>query len=99
MWYSPATTKALKEKRKFHKRWKCYRNELDYLTFSILPSRCIFLIERDYNNYLKRCEDSTRDIPKSFWESVSCKKRESTFFPSTVHYNDNVASNTASTAE
>ncbi|XP_050516030.1 uncharacterized protein LOC126890907 [Diabrotica virgifera virgifera] len=35
LWFSTSTIKVIKEKLKFHSRWKKYNNNLDYLTFKI----------------------------------------------------------------
>nr|XP_022910482.1 uncharacterized protein LOC111421543 [Onthophagus taurus] len=76
-WFSKDTIKVIREKRKMHKKWKRYRNRLDYLTFSLLRGRSKFLIDRDYRNFIVSAESSIRHDPKRFWSFVRAKRATS----------------------
>lgn len=76
-WFSFDTIRVIKEKLKFHKKWKKFNNDLDYLTFKLLRGRSKFLIEKDYRNYLNRIESSINSDPKEFWQFVKSKKGSS----------------------
>ncbi|XP_044745218.1 uncharacterized protein LOC123307080 [Coccinella septempunctata] len=73
-WYSLASIKTIREKKKFHKRWKMYANSLDYATFRLLRARAGHLISEDYKKYLASVEGSIVDDPKFFWRYVGNKK-------------------------
>lgn len=85
-WYSLATIKVIKEKKRYHKRWKIYNNPLDYLTFSTLRGRSKLLIENDYKIYVARAEANILANPKFFWQFIKSKKSRSSNFPSSLSF-------------
>ena len=92
-WFSQATIKCVKEKRKFHKKWKMYANKVDYLTFALLRARSKRLIECDYREYVASMEDSISRDPKRVWSFVSGRRRGASRIPDTVKSHDDVATN------
>ena len=53
LWYSNYTKSLLKENYKLHKRWKRFKNILDYQEFSNVRRQVKASIKNDYNNYIK----------------------------------------------
>jgi hypothetical protein len=51
-WYSSALIKVIKEKSVYHKKWKRYKNKLDYLSFSLLRNRQKRLIRECHSKYI-----------------------------------------------
>lgn len=73
-WYTLPTIKVLKEKQKFHKRWKIYKNLMDYSTYKLLRGRAKYLIAEDYARFIDSVESSIKQDPKYFWRYVRSKK-------------------------
>lgn len=73
-WYTIGTIKAIREKRKYHDRWKRFGNKLDYLTFKLLRGRSKYLINKDYSNYIEYCEKTIESDPRHFWQYVKSKR-------------------------
>ena len=75
LWYSNYTKSLLKEKYKLHKRWKRFKNILDYQEFSNIRRQVKASIKNDYNNYISKVERDMGDNIKCFWSYVSNKSR------------------------
>lgn len=84
-WFRYDTIRAVKEKNKWHTRWKKYRNSIDYLTFKLLRGRCKFLIEQDYKHYLEGCESEIISNPKHLWQFAKSKRNNITSLTSVKH--------------
>ena len=69
-WFSPALAKVLKEKYKYHKKYKKYGNLSDYLSFTCLRDRAKTLETKCFNSYMQRVESSIKNDPKVFWSYV-----------------------------
>ena len=91
-WFSEATIKCIKEKRKFHKKWKVYCNKIDYLTFALLRARSKRLICSDYRVYVASVEESISVGPGRVWSFVGCRRRSASRIPDTVRHDAVVAS-------
>lgn len=91
-WYSSSTIKCYKEKIKIHKKWKIYKNNIDYLTFKLLRGRCKYLISIDYKNYVKSIEINITSNPAKIWTFMSDKKSLSNI-PNILYHENNVADN------
>lgn len=70
VWFTKCLKKILKEKRKYHKRWKLYGNPLDYESFKILRKRAAKLERECYNNYIQFSAEKIKSNPKFFWSFV-----------------------------
>lgn len=92
-WYSQSTIKAIKEKLKFHKKWKKWGYSDDFLSFKLLRKRTKALIASDYSSYLKRIQDFLTDSPSHLWSFVKSKKRGGACIPAEMEYAGNVADN------
>uniref|UniRef100_A0A2H1VAL0 SFRICE_006870 n=1 Tax=Spodoptera frugiperda TaxID=7108 RepID=A0A2H1VAL0_SPOFR len=90
-WYNSALVKMLKEKYKYHCRYKTYRNISDYHSFSILRSRVIELEKSCFNTYMEKVESTIIKNPKSFWSYIKSKKNTNSF-PNVMRYGDETAS-------
>lgn len=85
IWFSPATKRLLKTKIKLHKKWKKYRNNNDYVSFSSVRKQLKKHIDLDYKNYVSQTEQNLELNTKSFWSFVS-NKNKSQKIPSTMSY-------------
>lgn len=65
-WYTRPLIKLLKEKRKYHKLWKMYRNPLDYDTFSMLRKRSCKMERECHANYTQYAETKINSHPQFF---------------------------------
>lgn len=84
LWYSTSTIRVIKEKLKFHKKWKCTGRNCDYLTFSILRSRSKRLIAADYKTYLTSIEAGIANRPQDIWSFIKNKKGSSSGYPTSM---------------
>lgn len=91
LWFSLKSIAILKEKNKFHKRWKKYKNPLDYCQFSLLRKRSKYSIAADYKLYIGKTEDSLKSDTKYFWSYLN-NTRKIKSFPSELHYGNVQAS-------
>lgn len=89
-WYTPALIKIIKEKYKYHRKYKQYKNLSDYNSFSILRSRAIELEKKCYEKYIEKIEASIVKSPKSFWTYVKSKLVVGAF-PNVMHYGESSA--------
>ncbi|KAG6446943.1 hypothetical protein O3G_MSEX004647 [Manduca sexta] len=90
-WYNSALIKILKEKHKYHKKFKIYGNNADYHSFSILRNRAVSIEKTCFNKYMDKIENSIVKDPKKFWSYVKSKRNSNTF-PNVMHYGDVLAS-------
>lgn len=92
IWFTKSLIKVLKEKNKFHGKWKTYKNIRDYSTFSMLRSRFKKLSNVCYKKYICLIEDNIVADIKSFWDYVKSKKSNSNGLPKKLHLGDKHAS-------
>ncbi|CAH2086303.1 unnamed protein product [Euphydryas editha] len=78
-WYSPALIKIVKEKDKAHKRWKRYKNKLDYDEFSTLRARERKVQKQCFANFTKSSEENIKTHPKIFWSFIKGMRCESKY--------------------
>ena len=94
-YFSSATIKIVKEKNKFHNKWKIYRNLRDFNTFKLLRSRSKRLIKEDYKNYINYIEAEIPNNYKKFWQFVSVNRKSSNY-PSDMFFENNSVSDNQS---
>lgn len=85
-WYNTSLKKVLKEKFKFHKKYRTYGNISDYDTFSLLRKRAKLLEAECYKQYLEKCEESIVKAPKMFWSFIKSTRNGSNTLPSSLSY-------------
>lgn len=73
-WFSSALIKVLKEKTKFHVKYKKYGNPRDYDSFSLLRSRSKMLMDSCFKSYIANIEDNLSINIKSFWRYTKSRK-------------------------
>lgn len=73
-WYSPQLIKRLREKLKFHKKFKKYGNPKDYDQFAHIRTTCKEMIKNCYKAYVSSVEECLKDNIKSFWKYINSKK-------------------------
>lgn len=99
VWFSPALKKCLKEKLKYFRRFKRFKNPRDYDSFSLLRARCRRLMEGDYRAFTMSVESSLNSDLKSFWRFVNNKKKNSTNIPQTMRYGNLASSDQVGVCE
>lgn len=88
-WYSPALIKILKEKSKYHHKFKTYGNRSDEESFKMLRKRAR-IVEKDcYAAYIKSVENSISNNPKHFWSFIKSKSK-SNAIPSSMNSGDHL---------
>lgn len=85
-WFSSALIKILREKWKYHQRFKIYGNMADYMSFSLLRERAKALERDNYSSYISNIESSLVKNPKNFWSFVKAKNK-SMGLPNSMKYN------------
>lgn len=91
IWYSPSLIKALKEKSKYHSKYKKYDNPMDKLTFNLLRKRCDTMIKECYNKFKNNASENLRLSPKYFWRYLNDKKSNSASIPNEMQLLGRVA--------
>ncbi|KAF9797086.1 hypothetical protein SFRURICE_011842 [Spodoptera frugiperda] len=86
-WYNTALIKILKEKYKYHQKYKTYGNLSDYHSFSILRTRAKDMDKKCFDIYIEKIESSIIKNPKAFWSYVKSRRKSGTF-PNVMQYND-----------
>ncbi|KAL0822801.1 hypothetical protein ABMA28_004807 [Loxostege sticticalis] len=86
VWYNAALKKVLKEKYKYHKKYRTYGNISDYDTFSLLRKRAKALEQECYKAYLKKSEESIIENPKMFWSFIKSNKQGANSLPANLEY-------------
>lgn len=76
-WYNSALKKVIKDKLKFHKKYKIYNHNSDYQTFSLLRDRQKCMEKECYDNFINRAEININTNPKHFWTFVKSKQKSS----------------------
>ncbi|KAF9799265.1 hypothetical protein SFRURICE_013561 [Spodoptera frugiperda] len=89
-WYNTALIKILKEKYKYHRKYKTYKNLSDYHSFSVLRTRAIEVEKSCFNTYMAKIESAIINNSRSFWSYVK-SKRTVNVFPNVMHYRDTIA--------
>lgn len=86
-WFSFSTIKVIREKKKYHTKWKKFNNNIDYLTFKILRGRSKHLIDEDYRKFVSECEEHFIDNPKHLWRFVNTKRKTPASINTIMHNN------------
>ncbi|XP_044764402.1 uncharacterized protein LOC123320969 [Coccinella septempunctata] len=77
------TIKCIKQKLYYHKKYKKFRNQSDYINYSILRKSSKNLICRDYSTYLQSVESDilSSNNGKGFWRYMSNRRKSRMFIP------------------
>lgn len=87
-WYSKALINCLKEKYKYHKKFKKYGNPRDYDAFDLLRHRCKKMIIECHDRFVESTENNLRDNVKVFWHYVNSKKVNNSIPQNMTHMSD-----------
>lgn len=79
VWYSKALIKIIREKTKFHIKWKKFKNPRDYDTFSLLRTRQHRVQDQCFERFTSSTERLIRHSPKVFWKYVKSKRGGSSY--------------------
>lgn len=90
-WYNSALIKIVKEKFKYHRKFKNYGNISDHLSFKLLRDRAAIIERECHDAYIARMEESILTNPKQFWTYMKQNRANSTY-PATMSYAGTVAS-------
>lgn len=88
-WYSQSLIKAIKEKRKFERKYKNYKNRCDLESYIILRKRVKKIESLCYQKYISSVEDSIQKNPKTFWSHIK-STRNSNGIPGVMNYGSDV---------
>lgn len=92
VWYSRALLKVIKEKAKYHKLYKKYKNPRDKLAFETLRMRCSVLIKECYSIFKKNIAIHLRRNPKYVWRYFKNKRVGNNYIPNKMTMdNTNIA--------
>lgn len=86
-WYSPALKKVLKEKYKYLKKYKTYKNKTNQQSYMLLRDRAKLLEKQCYLNYISTVENSIEKNPKYFWSYIKSRSKFKGI-PNTLKYLD-----------
>lgn len=86
LWFTRNLIKLIKNKDKYHHRFKRYGNPCDYDTFSMLRSRVKTVLEQCLRNYICRIESDLSVNIKAFWRYTKSKLVTNTY-PKRMLYN------------
>lgn len=87
IWFSNSLVKMLKEKNKYHKRWKIYQNLADYNTYSLLRKRVKLYLVENHKSYIQKVETNIKANIKSFWNYTK-KMKSNNNLPNIMHLNN-----------
>ena len=88
VWFNSYLIYLLKQKKKFHTRYKIYNNPLDLIEFQYLRHDCEILITTCYEKYIYTLENQIGTDSKYFWTHISNKRRNSSRYPSSMCLGD-----------
>lgn len=91
VWFSGSLIRVLREKDKYHTKFKRFGNPRDYDAFSLLRKRSKKLLNDNYRTFIDSVEMSLPVSTKSFWNYVKSKKC-SNVIPKSMEYNGMLAS-------
>lgn len=74
VWYSASLIKIIREKFKFHRKWKVTNNPRDKDTFSLLRSRQHRVQAQCFKRFCDNTEKLIKTTPKIFWKYVKSKR-------------------------
>lgn len=91
LWYRQPLIKIIKEKAKYHSKFKKYGNSSDYESFILLRQRAKEVENAMFSNYISKIEESIFKFPKAFWSYVK-QKKQSNLYPSQLKYKNRISS-------
>lgn len=91
IWYSRSLIRTLKEKSKYHKVFKKYKNPMDKYTYDLLRDRSNEMIFECYDFFKKNISDHIRNNPKYFWIYFKDRNCNSKSIPNQMILNDRKA--------
>lgn len=85
LWHNRPLKKLLNEKKNYHKKWKLYKNPLDYESFKLLRKRAKAMEIQCFKDYIRYAEQKIKSHPKFFWSYIKTIKT-SKGMPQTMIY-------------
>ena len=76
VWFSKPLANIIKEKARYHRRWKKFGNPLDYDTFSMLRLRQKKTQLECWQRYISGCENAIKTNPKLFWSYSNSLRKD-----------------------
>lgn len=90
-WFTPGLIRCLKEKNKYHRRYKMFNNPRDYDTYTLLRARAKKLLDSCYKSFISSTESALQDDIKVFWKFAESKKGSKSI-PQTMKLGNEVSS-------
>lgn len=92
IWFSEPLKRCIKEKSRYHKKFKRFGNPRDYDSYDVLRKRSKKMIKECYDLFISSTEQSLEDDnTRSFWRFVS-SKRSCSSIPKTMTYGNTCTS-------
>lgn len=85
-WYSLPLKKAIKEKAKYHRKFKLYGNRSTYNSFIFQRDRVRDLQDQCFQRFLRSTEDAIHSDPKRFWSFLKSRSNSKSI-PSSMNFN------------
>ncbi|XP_045446631.1 uncharacterized protein LOC123654790 [Melitaea cinxia] len=92
VWYNGPLIKIIKEKLKFHRKWKTYCRISDYDTFVLLRERQRKVEVDCYNAYIDNAEREINRNSKYFWSYIKSKREGSNDLPNRMFFGETSSS-------
>jgi hypothetical protein len=73
-WFNPQLVKMLKEKKRFHAKYRKFSNPRDFDAFSLLRARCKAEVQHCFRQYIGLIEENLKYDIGSFWRYTKSKK-------------------------
>lgn len=91
-WFSNSLVKMMKEKDKYHSKYKRFGNPRDLDTFSMLRKRTKILIDMCFRSHISHIENNLSGDIKIFWNYIKSRKT-TTDYPKLMSYEADKANN------
>lgn len=90
-WFSRSLLKTLREKAKYHLRYKKYLNPRDLLTYQMLRSRCDNMMQECLNRFKSDSKSLIKKDPKYFWTFLKSRRSNSAEIPDEMFFKNETA--------
>lgn len=97
MWFSKELKSLIFEKKKAHSDYKRSGLESDYIRFSLLRSRCSYINNKCYTDFLTKSDQSLQANPRYFWKFANITRKVDGF-PKDMYLNGETSRNGQETA-
>lgn len=87
-WFSKLTIKLVRKKNRLYKDYKRSKNPTKKEQYENLRREVKQKIDSDYKRFINMTENNIQSNIKSFWKYVNSKKKDHSYIPNTMQFND-----------